>query len=44
MQAIAGPSQLWMPLYSQLILRINAAMNGMGGGANTEFAPGRGKP
>jgi len=33
-----------MPLYAQLILRIYAAMNRLGGGAKTEFAPGRGKP
>jgi len=37
-------SQLSTPLYSQLILRICAAMNGLGGGVKTEFAPGRGKP
>jgi len=36
--------ELSMPLYSQLILRIYAAMNGQGGGGKTEFAPGRGKP
>jgi len=42
---LQGPSQLSTPLYSQLILRIYAAMNGMGGGvAKTGFAPGRGKP
>jgi len=39
-----GPSQLSTPLCSQLILRIHAAMNGLGGGAKTEFAPGREKP
>jgi len=33
-----------MPLYSQLIFRIYAAMNRLGGGAITEFAPGRWKP
>jgi len=41
---LQGPSQLSTPLYSQLILRIYAAMNGLGGGAKTEFVPGRGKP
>jgi len=42
---LQGPSQLSTPLYSQLILRIYDAMNGLGGGgAKTEFAPGRGKP
>jgi len=41
---LQGPSQLSTPFYSQLILRIYAAMNGLGGGAKTEFAPGRGKP
>jgi len=41
---LQGPSQLSTPLYSQLILRIDAARNGLGGGAKTEFAPGRGKP
>ena len=39
-----GQSQLSTPLYSQLILHIYVAMNGLGGGTNTEFAPGRGKP
>jgi len=39
-----GPSQLSTPLYSQLILRIYAATNGLGGDAKTDFAPGRGKP
>jgi len=38
------PNQLSTPLYSQLILRIYTAMNGLGGVAKTEFAPGRGKP
>ena len=37
-------SQLSTPLYSQLILRIYAAMNGLGGGAKTEVAPGAGNP
>jgi len=41
---LQSPSQLSTPLYSQLILRIYAAMNGLVGGAKTEFAPGRGKP
>jgi len=40
---LQGPSQLSTPLYSQLILRIYAAMNGLGGDAKTEFAPGRGE-
>jgi len=44
MQAIAGPESAFDALYSQLILRIYAAMNGPGGGAKTEFDPGRGKP
>jgi len=43
-QAIAGPSQLSTPLYSKLILRIYAAMNGMGEGVKIEFVPGRRKP
>jgi len=45
MQAIAGPESAFDPLYSQLILRICAAMNRLdgGGGAKTEFAPGRGE-
>ena len=41
---LQDPSQLSTSLDSQLILRIYAAMNGLGGGAKTEFAPGRGKP
>jgi len=41
---LQGPSQLSTPLYSQLILRIYAAMNRLGGGAKTEFAPGAGIP
>ena len=41
---LQGPSQLSTPFYSQLILRIHATMNGLGGGAKTEFAPGRGNP
>jgi len=40
---LQGPSQLSKPLYSQIILRIHAAMNGLGGGAETEFVPGRWK-
>ena len=39
-----GPSQLSTPLYFQLILHIYAATNGLGGGAKTEFVPGRWKP
>jgi len=38
-----GLSQLSTPLYSQLILRIYAAMNVLSGGVKTGFAPGRGK-
>ena len=34
MQAIAEPESAF-PIYSQLILRIYAAMNGQGGGAKT---------
>jgi len=41
---LQGLSQLSTPLSSQLILCIYAAMNGLGGGAKTEFAPGRGNP
>jgi len=41
---LQSPSQLWTPLYSQYILRIYAATNGLGGGAKTEYSPGRGKP
>jgi len=37
-------SQLSTPFYSKLILRIYAAMNGLGEGAKTEFASGRRKP
>jgi len=44
MQATAGPESAFDALYYQLILRIYAAMNGLGGGAKTEFVPGRGKP
>jgi len=38
------PSQLSTPFYSQLILRIYTAMNGLGVGTKTEFATGREKP
>jgi len=41
---LQGPSKLSTPRYSQLILRIYAAMNGLVGGSKTEFTPGRGKP
>jgi len=44
MQAIVGPESAFDALLSQLILRIYAAMNRLGGGAKTEFAPGCGKP
>jgi len=39
MEAIAGPESDFATPNSQLILRIYAAMNGLGGGAKTEFAP-----
>ena len=39
---LQGPSQFPTPLDSQLILRIYTSMNGLGGGAKTEFAPGAG--
>jgi len=32
------------PFYSQLTLRIFAVWNRLGGGAQTDFVPGRGKP
>ena len=38
------PSQLSTPIYSQLILCIYAAKNGLGGGAKIDFVPGRAKP
>jgi len=38
-----GPNQLSTPLNSLLTLRIYAATNGLGGGAQTDFVPGRGK-
>jgi len=41
---LQGPSQLSTSLYSHLMLRIYAAMNGLGGGAKTDFAPGHRKP
>jgi len=41
---LQGPSQLSTSLYYQLILRIYAAMNRLGGGAKTEFPPGAGNP
>jgi len=41
---LQDPSQLSTPFYLQLILRIYAALNGLGGGAKIEFAAGRGKP
>jgi len=44
MQAMAGPESAFDALYYQLILRIYAAMNGLGGGTKPVFAPGRGKP
>ena len=39
-----GPSQLSTPIYSQFILRIYTAMNVLGGGSKSEFAPGRRTP
>jgi len=44
MQAIAGPESAFDAPLFPIILRISAAMNGLGGGVKTEFAPGRGKP
>jgi len=41
---IRAPPQLSTPLYSQLILRIYAATTRLGGGAQTDFVTGRGKP
>jgi len=38
------PSQLSTPLYSQLVLCIYVAANGLRGGAQTDFVPGHGKP
>jgi len=39
-----GPSQLSAPLCSQHTFRIYATANGLGGGVQTAFVPGRGKP
>jgi len=39
-----GPNQLSTPLYSQLMLSIYAATNGLGGGAQADFVLGRGEP
>jgi len=39
-----GPIQLPTPLCFQLTLRIYAAKNGLGAGAQTDFVLGRGKP
>jgi len=36
-------TQLSTPFYSKLILCICAATNKLGGGAQTDFVPGRGK-
>jgi len=41
---LQGLSQLSTFLYSQIILRFYAAINGLGGDAKTEFASGRVKP
>jgi len=38
------PTQLFLPFYSQFTLRIYTAMNGLGGGAQTDFVPGHRKP
>jgi len=43
-QLYAGPNQLSLAFYSQFTLRINTATNGLGGGAKTDFAPGRRNP
>jgi len=37
-------AHLSMPLDSQLTLHICAATNRLGGGPQTDFVPGRGKP
>jgi len=39
-----GPSQLSAPLCSQHTFCIYATANGLGGGVQTAFVPGRGKP
>ena len=41
---LQSPSQLTTPLYSQLILRIYAAMNRLGGGAKMSLPPGAANP
>jgi len=42
---LQGLSQLLTPLYSQHILRIYSAMNGLGGGApKLSLPPGAGNP
>jgi len=41
---LQGPSQLSTPLYSQLILRIYTAMNGLGGAPKLSLLPGAGNP
>jgi len=43
MQSIAGFKSAFDAPNFQLSLRICAAMDGLGGGAKTEFARGRGK-
>ena len=44
MQATAGPESAFDALYYQLILRIYAAMNGLGGGLKLSLSPGAGNP
>jgi len=44
MQVIAWPESAFDAPNPQLILRIHAVMNGLGGGAKAEFAPGAGNP
>jgi len=39
-----GPSLLSLSFYSRFTLRIYTATNGLDGGAQTDFAPGRRKP
>jgi len=41
---LQGPSHLSTPFYYQLILRFNAAMNGLGGGVKLSLPPGAGNP
>jgi len=43
-QLYAEPESGSTPLYSYITLRTYDVMNGLGGGAQTDFVPGRGKP